>query len=146
MRWTRMPFGKYKEKTLPEIIATDLDYFLHIQPKLQWHLGVEGRILLRRLCSIRIPRHLKRYVVEVYFDRGEVRGFSLVKRKCRLAHEAVRFDHLDMSLARPGPHWAKRDCQKMIECFRRWYFGARKYITKRRIEGFFSDTRNFIKP
>ena len=146
MRWTRMPFGKYKEKTLPEVIATDLDYFLHIQPVLKWHLGLEGRILLRRLCSIRIPRHLKRHVVEIYFDRGGFRGFSFVKRKRSPMHEAVQFDYLDMSLARPGPHWAKRDCQKMIECFRRGYFGARKYITKRRIESFFANAENFIRP
>jgi hypothetical protein len=34
MRWTVVPFGRYKEKTLPEIIIRDLDRFISALPKL----------------------------------------------------------------------------------------------------------------
>jgi hypothetical protein len=34
MRWSVMPFGKYKGKTFPEIIVRDPDWFFWVLPKL----------------------------------------------------------------------------------------------------------------
>ena len=34
MRWSTVPFGKYKGKTFPEIIVRDPDWFFWVLPKL----------------------------------------------------------------------------------------------------------------
>ena len=147
MRWTRLPFGKYQGMTLPQVIAIDLDWFFHMQPKLYSALGFEARMLMRRLCSIKIPRHRRRRVIEYYHDGNEFAGFAVVKaEKPATVRGAHRLPYLDMSLARGGHRYAKRECRKAIRCLRIWYFGRRKRLTKRRIEAFFADPKNFINP
>jgi hypothetical protein len=147
MSWTRLPFGKYQGMTLPQVIAVDLDWFFHMQPRLYAALGFEACMLMRRLCSVKIPRHLRRRAIEYYHDGKEFAGFSFVKAKTPMTvRGAHRLSYLDMSLARGGRQFAKRECEKMIRCFRNCYFGKRKNLTKRRIEKFFSRRANFINP
>ena len=145
MVWTKMFFGQYNGKTMPEIIAVDLDYFLHMQPGLYARLGIEARMLVRRLCSIRVPLHLKRRSIEYYHDGNEFVGFAVVKTKKPITvRGAHRLSYLDMSLARGG-RFAKRECRNMIRCFREWYFSGRN-LTKARVEAFFADRDNFLNP
>jgi hypothetical protein len=51
MSWSTVPFGKYAGKTLPEIIARDLDLFFWVVPKLYGKLGKEARDLGRHVPS-----------------------------------------------------------------------------------------------
>jgi hypothetical protein len=48
MSWSVVPFGRYRGKTLPEIIMLDLDWFFWILPKLYGKLGTEARDLARK--------------------------------------------------------------------------------------------------
>ena len=42
MSWSTVPFGKYKGKTLPEIIVCDLDWFFWAVPNLYGRLAHEA--------------------------------------------------------------------------------------------------------
>ena len=60
MHWSVVPFGKYKGKTLPEIIVLDLDWFFWVLPKLYGKLAEEARELARKAHAIKIPRRGRR--------------------------------------------------------------------------------------
>ena len=64
MRWSIVPFGRYKGKTLPEIIVLDLDWFFWALPKLYGKLGDEAQELARRARAIKVPKS----------DKGKLRG------------------------------------------------------------------------
>jgi hypothetical protein len=53
MSWSVVPFGRYRGKTLPEIIARDLDWFFWMLPKLYGRLGTEARDLARKVRAIK---------------------------------------------------------------------------------------------
>ena len=55
MSWSAMPFGKYKGKTLPEIILIDLDWFYWALPKLYGKIAEEAQDLARKVRAIKIP-------------------------------------------------------------------------------------------
>ena len=55
MSWRAMPFGKYKGKTLPEIIVIDLDWFFWVLPKLYGKIAKEAHDLARKVRAIKIP-------------------------------------------------------------------------------------------
>jgi hypothetical protein len=147
MAWTTLTFGKHRGKTLPQVIALDLDWFLHMAPKLYGALGKEASKLSRRLQAIRIPRNVRHHVVE-YLDRdGHFCRFLFVKQgKPRAHHISLQLPHLDLSVAALGRGYAKGECRRMIDCFRRVYFGENKRLSKRRCERFFDDPRNFVNP
>jgi hypothetical protein len=69
MRWSPVPFGKYRSKTLPEIILQDPDWFFWMLSKLYGKIGEEAQELARRARSIQIPkRGRERREVEYEFD------------------------------------------------------------------------------
>jgi hypothetical protein len=45
MHWTAVPFGRYKDKTLPAILVRDLDWFFWVLPKLYGRLADEAEDL-----------------------------------------------------------------------------------------------------
>ena len=66
-----MPFGKYKGKTLPEVILIDLDWFYWALPKLYGKIGEEAQDLARKVRAIKIPGpRRKRLEVEYRYERG----------------------------------------------------------------------------
>jgi hypothetical protein len=87
MRWSVVPFGRYRGKSLPEIIVLDLDWFFWVLPKLYGRLETEARDLARKLRAIKIrKRHRRKFEVEYRyeFDSGSVFGgrfcsFAFVK-------------------------------------------------------------------
>jgi hypothetical protein len=73
MSWSIVPFGKYRGKTLPEIITQDLDWFCWILPKLNGRLGTEARELARKARAIKIPKRYGKNMEVEYryeFDNG----------------------------------------------------------------------------
>jgi hypothetical protein len=80
MSWIVVPFGKYRGKTLPEIIVRDLDWFFWALPKLYGRLGAEARDLARKARAIKIPNpHRKRLEVEYRYEMGHrFCGFAFV--------------------------------------------------------------------
>jgi hypothetical protein len=145
MRWTVVPFGKYKGKTLPEIIVHDLDWFFWALPKLYGKLADEAQTLARNARAIRVPKSDKgKLEVEYRYDvDNRFGGFAFVKTETWHSRWTIRLPHLDLS-------WSlRRKCDKragriMIRDFRLNYFGKRKRLTKARCEEFFSNDRNFI--
>jgi hypothetical protein len=59
MHWTTVPFGRYKGKTLPEIIVQDLDWFFWALPKLYGRLADEAQDLARKVRGINFRNQIK---------------------------------------------------------------------------------------
>jgi hypothetical protein len=152
MSWSVVPFGKYRGKTLPEIIVRDLDWFFWVLPKLYGRLETEARDLARKVSAIKIPKgHGKKLEVEYRyeFDSGSVLGrrfcgFSFVKGEAWQSRWTTRLPYLDLWLPLRGKKYDKRAGHIVIRDFRLNYFGKHKRLTKERCEKFFSNERNFI--
>jgi hypothetical protein len=147
MSWSIVPFGKYKGKTLPEIIIRDLDWFFWVVPKLYGKLADEGEELARKARAIKIPsprrKHLE--VEYTYEDGNRFCGFAFVKaNSTRYSRWATRLPYLDLSRPLRRRNYDKRAGRIMIRDFRIRYFGEHKRLTKERCEEFFSNDRNFI--
>jgi len=62
MSWSVLSFGKYKGKSLPEIILIDLDWFYWMAPKFYGRLAEEAQDLARKARAIKIPKaHRKKW-------------------------------------------------------------------------------------
>jgi hypothetical protein len=116
MRWSTVPFGKYKGKTLPEIIVRDADWFFWTLPKLYGKPAKEGQELARKAQAIKIPnRYGKHLEVEYRFGMDHrFCGFGFVKAEAQRSQWTMRLPYLDLKL------------------------------TKERCEKFFSNDKNFL--
>jgi hypothetical protein len=145
MRWNTLQFGRYKGKSLPEIIVRDPDWFCWILPKLYGKLAKEAQELARRARAIKIPRGGRRRLeVEYEFDMDRrFNGFEFVDADSPPSRWSLRLPYLD--LWRPlRRKYDKRAGRIMLRDFRRRYFGKHKRLTKERCEEFFSNNANFI--
>jgi hypothetical protein len=147
MRWTAVPFGKYRGKILPEILVLDLDWFLWALPKLYGKLADEAQELARKVRAIKVPRSGKGKLEVEYQYEVDHRfcGFSLVEADSpNYSRWATRLPYLDLSWRPLRRKYDKRAGRIMIRDFRTHYFGKRKRLTKARCEEFFNNDRNFI--
>jgi len=147
MSWSMVPFGKYRGKTVPEIIVCDLDWFFWVLPKLYGKIAKEAQDLARRARAIKIPRpNRKNAEVEYRYEHGSrFCGFGFVEAStARHSRWATRLPYLDLSWPLRHKKYDKRAGRIMIRDFRIHYFGERKRLTKERSEEFFSNDRNFI--
>jgi hypothetical protein len=146
MSWSVVPFGKYKGKTLPEIILQDLDWFFWMLPKFYGRIAEEAQDLARKARAIKIPKsHRKDFEVEYRYERGDrFRGFAFVEAdSIGYSRWSTRLPYLDLS--RPlRRKYDKRGSRILIRDFRLHYFGENKRLTKERCEMFFNNRRNFI--
>lgn len=146
MSWSTMPFGKYKGKTLPEIVLIDLDWFYWVLPRLYGKIAEEAQDLARKAQAIKIPGpNWKKLEVECRYERDDrFRGFAFVKASsAQYSRWSTRLPHLDLSRCLRR-QYDKRGGRILLHDFRRHYFGENKRLTKERCEKFFSDRRNFI--
>ena len=145
MSWNAVPFGKYKGKTLPEIIVCDLDWFFWVLPKLYGKIAEEAQELARRAQAIKIPqRGGKRLEVEYQFDMDRrFCGFGFVDPSAPYSRCSARLRYLDLRWPL-RKRYDKRAGRLMIRDFRTHYFGPRRRLTKERCEEFFSNDANFI--
>ena len=146
MRWSTVPFGKYKGKTLPEIIVRDADWFFWVLPNLYGTLAEEAQEQARRARAIKTPRRGRRRLeVEYEFDMDRrFNGFAFVDAdSARYSRWSSRLPYLDLRwpLRRK---YDKRASRIMLRDFRWRYFGKHKRLTKERCEEFFSNDANFI--
>jgi hypothetical protein len=146
MTWSVVPFGKYKGKTLPEIIMRDLDWFFWMLPKFYGKIAEEAQDVSRKARAIKIrSRRHKHLEVEYRYELGDrFRGFAfVVAGSARYSRWSTRLSYLDLSrLLRRK--YDKRGSRILMRDFRRHYFGKNKRLTKERCEEFFSDQSNFI--
>jgi hypothetical protein len=147
MYWSAMPFGKYKGKTLPEIILIDLDWFFWVLPKLYGKIAREAHDLTRKARAIKIPNpNRKKLEVEYRHERDDrFRGFTFVKaNSAQHSRWSTRLPYLDLSQCLRRKY-DKRGGRILLRDFRTHYFGENKRLTKKRCEKFFSDRSNFIE-
>jgi hypothetical protein len=147
MDWSAVPFGKYRGRTLPEIIVRDPDWFYWAVPKLYGQLGDEAQALATKLQTIKIPKSAAhRWAVEYRYDCDQrFQGFKFVKANsdysCRWA---CRLPHLDLIWPLRQKRYDKRAGSIAIRDFRRRFFGDHRRLTKQLCEEFFSNDANFL--
>jgi hypothetical protein len=146
MYWSVVPFGKYQDKTLVEIVVQDPDWFFWMVPKLYGKLGRQARALARRIQAIKIPKAAAhRWAVEYRYDCDQrFRGFAFVRADSDRSRWATRLPHLDLTWPLRQRRYDKRAGRIVIRDFRRQFFGEHKRLTKRRCEEFFSNDANFL--
>ena len=147
MGWTAVPFGKYKGKTLPEIVFRDIDWFFWMLPKLYGKLAEEAQELARKARAIKVPKSGKgqRQVEYQYELDRRFCGFCFVEAdSANYSRWATRLPYLDLSWRPLRRKYDKRAGRIVIRDFRTYYFGKHKRLTKDRCEEFFSNDRNFI--
>jgi hypothetical protein len=148
--WTIVPFGKYKDKSLPQIILLDPDWFFYMLPKFYGRLADEAQNLARKATAIKIPgpdghKKLVEYWREEGYPPGSS-GFGFVDANSPCYNRwATRQHHLDLSIVHRAKPYDKRGGRRLIQCFRHRYFGANTRVTKERCEDFFSNEANFAK-
>jgi hypothetical protein len=69
MDWTTIRFGKYRGKSLPEIIFDDADYFFFLYENKFFHydLAKEAEVSYRRARSIKVPSRNGKKMFVKYF-------------------------------------------------------------------------------
>jgi hypothetical protein len=147
--WSVVRFGKYKSKTLPQILLLDPDWFFWALPKLYGRLGEEAKDLDRKARAIKIPGpSRKTRLVEYEYDENQrLLGFWFVKpEQPPNSRFCIRSRYLDLSRARRGGSYDRGGSRRLIRDFRRHYFGPDKRVTKERCEAFFNDEDNFVHP
>ena len=99
MSWSVVPFGRYRGKTLPEIIMLNLDWFFWMLPKLYGGLGTEARDLARKARAIKIPKGNRvKLEVEYRLDvDNRFCGFAFVKAESWHSRWTMRLSHLDLA-------------------------------------------------
>jgi hypothetical protein len=146
--WTTLNFGKHAGRTLPQVVLSDPNWFFWAVGKdiFKGRLADEAAVLSRRATHIRIPKpNPKGWEVEYRRDRdGRFLGFNFVEAKSPSYGSATRLPFLDLSHVRRGNIHDKRDCRRMIQNVRTFYFDGLN-LTKKRCEAFFDNKRNFLK-
>jgi hypothetical protein len=139
MPWTTVPFGRYKGKTLPEIIVLDIDWFFWALPKLYGKLADEAQELARKARAIKVPKSDKGKLEVEYQYEVDRRfcGFSFVEADSpNYSRWATRLPYLDLSWRPLRRKYDNRAGRIMIRDFRTHYFGKSKRLTKARCEEF----------
>jgi hypothetical protein len=153
--WTRLPFGKHRGKTLPQVLLTDPDWFYWaaVQNTIFWGpLAQEAADLAAKAARLKIPkRNRKKWAVEYVFDRdGRFERWDIVKADSwmhRGSGYRERSDCLDLFTVAERKTYDKGGNKKLIRGFRRLYFGsASARMTERRCEAFFDNDDNFVSP
>ena len=145
--WTTLNFGKHSNKTLPQVVLSDPNWFFWAKNILYGQLANEAEVLERRARNIRIPKpNPKKWAVEYRRDRDDrFLGCGIVEVNSH-KHSALfeRLPHLDLAYVRRGNVHDIRDGRLLIRDFRHLYFGGLN-LTKRRCEEFFENQDNFTK-
>jgi hypothetical protein len=153
MKWTTLGFGKHIGSTLPQVLTSDPDWFFWVIRKeiLQGRHAAEAADLMAKATTIKPPfKKTKDWAVEYHFERdGRFHGFEFVEATSRPEYTpfvTFRQPYLDLSCLARRKGYDKGGYRRLIDRFRRVYFGENSRISKRRCERFFSDPRNFGRP
>ena len=152
--WTIINFGKYREKTLPQVMFSDPDWFFWA-----WENAVfDKRETLKRQAqdiynksrNIKIPESCGIDMeVEYYIHhpKGKFSHFKIVPRN-QSAHvgssPAFRSSIIDMRVPRDVSSYDKLGCRNLLDSLKFYVFGKENArMTKDRCERFFNDSNNF---
>jgi hypothetical protein len=154
MFWSELTFGKYKGKTLPEIVLKDPGWFFWAvqEKKFDCHPGLltEAEDLNFKARHIKIPRPDPRCwrICYLLTEQAEFVKFELIHSSAASTPDCLGTfwsDHLDLSLPRVTKY-DKASNRRLIQCFKQYFFDnplARLSLEK--CAEFFSNPRNFLK-
>lgn len=157
MNWTEIGFGKYPNKTLPQILLSDPDYFFWgIQENIfgkRPHLKAQADILNRRARGIKIPNNddgqleIEHVISPVNYTYARFDLESVDKPVHRGGSPVLRERFLDLSFPRSLKEYDKSGGKLLIHSFKQHILGnSNARITKKVAEDFFSNADNFIEP
>src|ERR1035437_3831209 len=127
MVFTPLKFGKHKNKTLPQVVFADLDYFV-------WSYNegiyknpiqkIEADYVYERIQKIKIPKeNLDDFVVEYYIHQptGKFGSFSILEKSIPLHNggsPAFRLKVIDLTVVKTIKNYDKLGSGTMISCFK----------------------------
>jgi hypothetical protein len=153
MNWTTLTFGKHKDKTLPQIIWTDPDWFFwfYDQGKSYGSVKKEAEAVYARARNIRIPKKDgKEWVLDYHTDprSGKFGSMTFINKETIPDSPFSGFaDHIDFCAPREmaGDDKDKTGYRNFLRDVKAFLFGnASAHMTKERCEGFFNDASNFL--
>ncbi len=163
MIWTTLTYGKYKGKTLPQIIFVDADWFFWAcEQKAYGNIPpLEFKILFERATKI---KPLKNYYVKHFLhDDNTSYGFSFISSEEAKQDypeyidggyydkDYKNFDstyftilkYIDLSFPRFHKQYDKRGCKEFVQDLKDTILNVKR-ITKQKAESFFNDENNFF--
>lgn len=154
MEWTEIPFGKYKGKTLPQVVFADPDWFFHqYENRAREFQGMltEVEDVYRKARNIKIRKDGDANLVAEYVIDPKTRKFCNLDIRPRNdpLHEgsspAYRKDVIDLSFPRKCAHYDKLGAEMILSAFKYHVLGDKRIrLTKSLCEAFFSDNSNFV--
>jgi hypothetical protein len=152
--WMKVNLGKWagKEKTLPQILIADPDWFFWAISKgvFKGILADQAEMLARRAKAIKVPvsNGPARCVQHWVSVAGEYSHFKLISADQPPHYGSsteIRHETLDLEFLRFIAHYDKAGYNQMIKNFKLHWFGGRAF-TKGKVESFFADPANFVNP
>jgi hypothetical protein len=154
MTWTKIGFGKHKEKTLPQVMFSDPDWFFWAMEKSAFKgrdaLEKQAKDIYRKARNIRIPQSgpeklMAEYAVDPSTDNyGGIELVEQSRPKHKGATATFRKDRIDMKVPREMQGYDKRGYKIMISDLKDILFGKRSHMmTKARCEAFYDDAPKF---
>lgn len=156
MNWTPLDFGKYKGKTLPQVLFSDPEWFFWAcaqgvfksRPK---HRD-QASALLAKAKSIKVPQTGTEKIVAEYVFHPLVKkfaGFDLVpdSQDHHVGSSPTRrLDYIDLSIPYNTATYDKLGGKLMIQSLKRHLLGGEEVrMTRKRCEEFFNDNSRFHK-
>ena len=151
MYWTEVNFGKYKGKTLPQIVLSDPDYFFWAIEENVFSrypsLDSAASDLARKASRIKVPSN---HVVEYFIHPGvgKLAAVEIVPedRPPHLgASKTFRRPFFDLSAPRSIANYDKTGGKVLISAFKALFLGSSDARpTKKRCEEFFENSSHFV--
>jgi len=152
MKWSVIDFGKYRGKSLPQIIFKDADWFFHAYENGYFNEVVtqEADEICRRARSIRIPqRNGQKMLVEYHIHRdgksgkGKFGMMQLIPDGSALGRMNVA-SSIDFYVPRSLAIYDKTGYKNFVSMLKAILFGdSSRRMNRRACEAFFNDDANF---
>ncbi len=153
--WTKVNFGKYRRKTLPQILFKDPDWFFWAIKNNCFANNValdqEATLLYKRASRVKIPNNEDGlYAIDVVLHPDDHFFWTMMKVKAEdPVHigyaKFIRYNCLDMRIPRRFANYDKSGYSEFLYCFKLIVFDSYPYrMTKKRCEEFFEDKNNFL--
>lgn len=152
--WSVVDFGKWSGKglTLPQIIVKDPDWFFWAMEKnvFSGPLASQAKKLDRRARAIKLPPEMAadHEVQYVFMPDGRFAGINVIESS-RPPHvgssSELRRPTLNLSAPRSFKAYDKLGYRLLLPTFKHHWFSGKSF-TKAKVEAFFDDPANFVKP
>jgi hypothetical protein len=154
MSWSSVHFGKYKSKSLPQIIFSDPDWFFWAYEDNRFEskgiLYNEAQDIYNKSRNIKIPENNGVKMIAEYVIHPDTMKFAQLDLVPPDRPEHIgsspnhRIDTIDLSFPWQMAKYDKLGNKLMLSYVKYYLFGSENYkMTKKRCEAFFDDNDNF---